>query len=347
MKKFLLLLLALAMFASPGWAADVYIDKNTIDKLQSAEGTLPGSINSGDVFIFSEDIKLKQTLTINRNIKLTINGNGHKLTGSGNGSVIKITNGDVNLNDLTITSGDAQNYGGGVYVQSGTLSVTNCVFDHNTANYSGGGMYVGEGAKAFIRQCTFINNTASGKFGTPTYDMGGGLRVQAGGVAEVTNCTFTRNTANKGGGGLYVDGPNGQISGGEATINYCTFVNNVGEHGSELYKANGATLTVSNSILYNTGTDLAYDIELTNSLVKPSGWTPKEETAPSKTGNVTHTVFKIDGLTAAIDKGTETITLDQLGTNRDSKPDIGAVEIATAATVATPTFSPAGGTYTT
>ena len=371
MKKFLLLLLVLCMaaFASPGWAKDVGNYNELVQALnQDAISTIS----------LSDDITVSATLPIERT--LTLDGNGHKLTGSGNGSVIKITKGNVTIKNLTITGGSE----GGLYVdynQKGSVTVENCTFTKNTAtSSSGGGIYAGSlvnltvtncvfednksslysgggvcffssvpGADIKIEQCTFINNHANGSSGD---SKGGGLYLELGaaGKAVVENCTFTGNSAYQG------SALNMQYGASNApTVHYCTFVSNpvTGSSGEGCAIYSDKDVTLNNSILYQ-GKD---DGDINNSehvfISESKGCLsldvkPVPSNEPGKE-NIPHTVFRVS---EAKDKGTPPPAapeFDQLGTQRrkDGKPTIGAVEIATAATVATPTFSLAGGTYTT
>lgn len=321
----LLALLIVAACAAPSWAVDV----GNADDLQNA-------VDGGGTVDLSQDISLDSTLTIKSSV--TVNGNGHTLSlkTGGTGSVIKIpdsTNGTVNITikNLRITSGKATEYGGGINIQGGTVSVDNCVLDSNSAGLSGGGMCVGNKASAIVTRCTFTNNTASGSGDSDYQYRGGGLRVENEGSVKVTNCTFTKNKADKGGGGLYVN------SGGNATVNYCTFVENTGAQGSELYKAVEAPLTVTNSILCNTGTALTYDDKTQGALTLPTNCLTLTATtltedphAKDATCKVTHTVFRKHAeLYEAVNKGNDTsVTVDQLGNTVTDKHDIGAVEIA-------------------
>ncbi|MBQ9454368.1 MAG: DUF1565 domain-containing protein, partial [Thermoguttaceae bacterium] len=99
----------------------------------------------------------------------------------------------MNLGGLTIQNGKADT-GGGIYVNSGVLQVTNSTIAGNTASsYYGGGIYVNSGTT------TVTNSTISGN--TVKY-YGGGIYVNSGTLA-VTNSVISGNTASYYGGGIY------------------------------------------------------------------------------------------------------------------------------------------------
>ena len=151
--------------------------------------------------------------------------------------------------------------------------------------------------------------------------------------------------AGLGGGGAAGSG------GANVTVNYCTFATD----SDGIHINNQNKLTVSNSIIRKTITTAngasASDVTTKNNLTITTKLT--SERVKDATGKVTHTVFRKHAeLSAAIDGGDTSVTVDQLGNSRGNKPDLGAVEIEaqsggdTPLTVATPTFNPAAGTYT-
>jgi predicted outer membrane repeat protein len=89
----------------------------------------------------------------------------------------------------TITSFDgntATNNGGGVYLATGTLTMTQGgTFTSNSAGNNGGGFYIGGGTADF-RTVSWDRNAAT--------DAGGGIYAAAG-AATLTQCTFNLNTA--------------------------------------------------------------------------------------------------------------------------------------------------------
>jgi hypothetical protein len=167
------------------------------------------------------------------------------------------------LDGLTITRGNTNNGdGGGLYNEHGTLTVSNCTFDHNTADSPngdavGGGIYNGDASTLTVDNCTFAGNTAIGggaiggggtltvsnsTFAGNAAALGGGIATE-GGTLTVSNCTFADNAASYVGGGI--------LNFGALMVSNSTFAGNSADGdvavagGGGIY--NAGTLTVSNS----------------------------------------------------------------------------------------------------
>jgi hypothetical protein len=159
----------------------------------------------------------------------------------------------VTIDGLTIANGLSETYGGGIYNDAATLTVTNCVFSGNFA-YSGGGIcsYAFNGSAALtVSNCTISGNLTG---------FGGGISNGAyndDATLTVTNCTISDNSGGKGGGGIFNYAP-----GGDATlmITNSTISRNSGYPGGGIFSgagnANIATLTITNSTISdNSGSD--------------------------------------------------------------------------------------------
>ncbi len=142
------------------------------------------------------------------------------------------------LSGFTLTNGLADS-GGGVWGESSTAVVSNCVVVGNTAFFSGGGA-----AYATLNNCPVAGNRALAAYG------GGAV------YAMLNNCTVTGNSAVVGGGAAYSGLQNCLVTGNSASnhggggfaggfVN-CTVINN-----SAVTGAGGASeCNVANSILY-------------------------------------------------------------------------------------------------
>ena len=160
--------------------------------------------------------------------------------------VVNGSNTDVNavLDGLTITGGNINSwgpwryrddYGGGMYNEFGSLTISNCTFSGNSAR-NGGGMYNFRSSPT-LTSCTFSHNYAfedgggmynhfsspsiiSCKFRENVASSGGGL-YNRGSTSNpiLINCTFSSNTAGAG-GGMYNSLSSPKLS-------ECTFVKNV------------------------------------------------------------------------------------------------------------------------
>lgn len=122
--------------------------------------------------------------------------------------------------------------GGGVYIEGGTPTFTDCEFADNRA-WTGGGAYIAYGNAAFS-YCTFRQNTAR---------EGAGCCVKALASPTFDHCQFTSNDAasltgggalNRG-GGMYVLGQNGYET--RPVLTLCTFEGNLAVSGGGLYNA--------------------------------------------------------------------------------------------------------------
>lgn len=130
------------------------------------------------------------------------------ITGYG-GGMWNYNNSNAILENVTFSSNHANSYGGGMYNESSSPSLTNVTFSGNTAA-QGGGVY------NYISNPTLTNVTFSNNI---TPQEGGGMRIQSSSHPTLTNVTFSGNTAGTAGGGLATYYSN-------ATLTNVTFSNN-------------------------------------------------------------------------------------------------------------------------
>jgi hypothetical protein len=140
---------------------------------------------------------------------------------------------DSILSGLTVINGNSDN-GGGIYCESSSPTVTNCIFSRNSANVYGGGIF-NSGGSPTVTNCTFSGNSAG---------TGGGMS-NSGGSPTVTNCTFSGNAAilnSYGGGG----GMSNNYS--SPTVTNCIFSGNsaIGERGGGMSNYYTSNPTVTN-----------------------------------------------------------------------------------------------------
>jgi beta propeller repeat protein len=188
------------------------------------------------------------------------------------------TNKNTVLDGFIITGGNADgssypdDCGGGLFIDSGSPTLTNCSFVDNSASDRGGGMYSYSGEPTFSK-CTFSGNSAANGAGlypsggtisnctiadNTAGSHGGGISSCSGAITDsiirdnfsgqsggalyncdgsVTNCIINGNTAGQTGGGL--DGCDGSVVG-------CTINDNYAEYyGGGLYDCNGSVINCS------------------------------------------------------------------------------------------------------
>ncbi len=131
---------------------------------------------------------------------VTVQGNGAAntiISGNNSSRVFSIsgTTTVATLDGLTITDGNAA-HGGGIYMNGGTLNLSNSAISANSTYFDGGGIFVNDGTTN-ISNCTISENSAD-------YD-GGGIFVN-GGTVNISNSTISGNSAEFGGGIFANDG---------------------------------------------------------------------------------------------------------------------------------------------
>ncbi|MGA2177433.1 MAG: PKD domain-containing protein [Verrucomicrobiota bacterium] len=172
----------------------------------------------------------------------SVNGPGVTvINGGGTNECVYLAN-DAMIMGFTLTNG-AANDGGGVWCESTSAVLSNCVLSGNSAWNVGGGAYGGT-----LNNCTLFGNSAP----------------NGGGVADSTlnNCALTGNTASYSGygGGAYSDGNQ------PCTLNNCTLTGNSADDGGGAADAtlNNCTLTGNSARADGGG---AYTCTLNNCIV--------------------------------------------------------------------------------
>jgi hypothetical protein len=131
-----------------------------------------------------------------------------------------------------IFSNDSAVYGGGMNNFYSSTMVTNCTFNGNWAQYGGG--VDNDNSNASVVNCTFTTNTAY---------YGGGMFNGFCNSSRVEGCTFSTNLATHYGGGIYNWRSNPTVGG-------CTFSRNSAEYGGGICNQNNNNLTLTNCILW-------------------------------------------------------------------------------------------------
>jgi len=174
--------------------------------------------------------------------------------------------GNLTINHLSISNGNADTATGGGIRNFGTLVVANSTFSNNAGTWGGGIANESNGVISSITDSTFSGNQATsggggiynGSSGTITSITGttfsgnsatsgdGGGLINYGAITAIANSTFSDNLANGWGGGGILNAGIGTID----TIANSTLYDNSGPHGGGIN--NGGTInTIANTIVAN------------------------------------------------------------------------------------------------
>ncbi len=239
------------------------------------------AVTGGIVKLGTATYTLGQTVEINKNVTLQGAGASKSIV-SGNDSVrvfnigsgstvmldaISIVKGrSTGMNDMGNTGYGGDSFGGGIYNDGGTLTVSNSTISGNSSlggsgslgagNGAGGGIY-NAGGTLTVSNSTISDNSSKGGNGGSGSGFGGGI-YNMGGTVTVNNSNLSNNSSSGGNGG---DGLGGGIfSSGTVTVNNSNLSNNSSSGGKGRSGTggdglgggifnNGESLTVSNSTL--------------------------------------------------------------------------------------------------
>ena len=163
---------------------------------------------------------------------ITINGNGHKISGENYAMSFYIPNttSHVTLNNITFVNGK---YNSMLWINGNNCIVDNCTFENNSASY-GGAVYI-RGCDNSIQNSTFKGNGEVYYGGAITIDNARN---------SVYNCTFENNNAKYYGGAV-------DIFSTDNVVDNCTFKNNhVDYYGGAIALEKNDNL-VNNSVFNN------------------------------------------------------------------------------------------------
>lgn len=369
--KFLALAILCAIGGTPVWANNLNVN-NLLDVAASGDGSCTlreavanansdGDTTGGDCpagtgadtisFSVNGTSLLGSTLNISDADGLTIDSVGRSVTLSGNYSVRVLLvkpGAALTLKNLTIANGYADQQGGGVYNQSGSLTVLNSTFVGNQATRIGGGIanFADPTLATPGGNLTVVNSTFSGNNSV----FGGAIR-NAGGTVSILNSTIVGNSVklpvcppgficameDSGGGvenagtlnlhnsivaGNTADVGAADIGGSPTTASY----NLIGFPASIYYAWNGVDpiVPLDDNNGNSTGVDASTLVETT--LANNGG--------PTQTLALLAGSLAIDTAAANICANTPVNNLDQRGVARPQgmRCDIGAFELAGAAT---------------
>lgn len=204
---------------------------------------------------------------------------------SGGGAGVHVRNGSAILRRCRLEENVAAGLGGGLFVESATVEVAECILKGNQARY-GGGLCL-ENGSAVLADCTVKENQAVDGRGGGVYawdygnspdasltltdctlkdntsvEVGGGASVENMSVT-LDNCSLESNTAQTG-GGLFID-PSDPDGSTVATVTHCNFTGNSAEFGAGFGTGGAGTLRIDycqftdNDAQYGGGIAIEYD----------------------------------------------------------------------------------------
>ncbi len=230
-------------------------------------GCVTGDGTGPDTIDLQTDVTLSSALP-QITSPITLEGNGHTIDGANSARVLYVgNNGDLTLNNATITGGNANN-GGGVYNYKGAVTLNNSVISSNSASNRGGGVY------NFNAPMTLNNSVISGNSAI----SGGGVFNRYA-TMTLNNSAVSGNSASSKGGGVY------NRTYATMTLNNSTVSGNSASYGGGIYNYYYSAITLNNSTVsgnsassYGGGIHNYYDsvVNLNRSLISGNTGTAAE-----------------------------------------------------------------------
>ncbi len=225
------------------------------------------------------------------------------------------------INNKIIKDGTNNALGGGIRIGVDNFTITNTTIANNTALSQGGGLWVGENSKGSITNSTLSGNKADDGQGN---GLGGAIAfINGSNPVSVTNTTIAYNSAGFMGGAFWGGGNNITLT--NTIVGYSTAGNpwgvkiNTGSQfsdgGSNLQWPPKKSTDPSDMNITSSPSLIIADPKLDPTLKDNGG------------GLLTHAL--LTGSPAINTGKITTLTTDERGFTRDSKPDIGAVEFGT------------------
>lgn len=181
------------------------------------------------------------------------------------GGGVFVLSGSLSItNNSVIRFNQASNSGGGAYVQNSALTITNSLISNNTAvnlvtsNVIGGGLASLSNSPVSISGATFSNNSVSGV----TNSLGGGIYLtDINGVAfSISSSVFSGNQASTGtgrGGSIYYVATSGAAS---LAITSSRFESNTASSlGDAIYSGSSGATSITSSCFTNNGDTALFD----------------------------------------------------------------------------------------
>ena len=175
-------------------------------------------------------------------------------SGNATGAAVQLTgNVKSTITGSKFLNNATDNQGGAVYVDNGTLDITDCTFEKNSAGF-GGAIAV-----SYIEELTIGNDT---NFLDNNASYGGGIYANvAKNINIAANSVLCNNTASGYGGAIYANASNINIAANSAVYN-----NTAATAGDDLFFYSGTTFTLPNA------KDMSGDRILSSDKLEITGW---------------------------------------------------------------------------
>ena len=193
----------------PGFT-DLTVDANGVGRIFTinSSGSNKTVSISGLTITDGNDVNSGGAILVSAGDTLNLSSSVISYSNAPNGGGI-FNAGDVVMNGCFIENNSAQQYGGGIYTQTGTMTIVNSSIQPNTAGGYGGGIFISNG----------VVNFDNSVIGANTAPWGGGLSM-AQGTTTIVRSVLANNTASNGcGGGIYTQNGTLTVSHSNITMN--------------------------------------------------------------------------------------------------------------------------------
>ena len=199
-------------------------------------GAWPGPATGTDTIELTEDVILPVALPPVTS-QITIEGQGHTLSGDNHYQVFQVNGGDLTINELTIKHGYGIEGGAIGVTNGGALTINNSVICENAAEIYAGAIFVELASRVDINGSVICDNTNHG------YN-GGAIQLTGESALSIKDSRITGNTVRDSGGGVY-------LRGSDASISESIISGNRAGHGGAIYSRGPAQVTIDRSSVYD------------------------------------------------------------------------------------------------
>ena len=314
---------------------------------------------SHDIISLDADITLSEALPPIVGT-ITIEGNGHTISGAGNYRIFDVSGGWLTLRNIKLTNGYTDGDGGAIRLRSGGKLISeNTAFSDNWANRGGVIAALNADVSVTVNSSSFTDNAA---------ELQGGVFLLNGGITAIAKSSFVNNQSERAWGGIFharssrlavsnstFSGNQGLAGGvlailsGQASLTHVTMINNRSDFlgGDALFRY-GGTIVLRNSIVSNRGEieDCSGGLTVQSGNLSPDGTcsaVPSGDVLVDKLSG-SPAYFPLKDGSPALDAADEDFCLatDQIGTERPQGGDcdIGAIESTTAELAPVPVVPP-------